>query len=163
MAFRMQFEAQEVFDLNHEPKNIREGYGSSPFAQACLTARRLVERGVRVVQIFTGGGQPWDNHDDIAQHRQLAQQTDQPIAMLLKDLKSKGMLDETLVLWGGEFGRTPTSEGSKGRDHIIMVLLFGLQVVVSKAVMFMELATNLVLQQKKRKCMYMICMPPCFI
>ena len=117
MAFRMQFEAQEVFDLNHEPKNIREGYGSSPFAQACLTARRLVERGVRVVQIFTGGGQPWDNHDDIAQHRQLAQQTDQPIAMLLKDLKSKGMLDETLVLWGGEFGRTPTSEGSKGRDH----------------------------------------------
>lgn len=113
----MQFEAQEVFDLNHEPKNIREGYGNSPFAQACLTARRLVERGVRVVQIFTGGGQPWDNHDDIAQHRQLAQQTDQPIAMLLKDLKSKGMLDETLVLWGGEFGRTPTSEGSKGRDH----------------------------------------------
>ena len=77
----------------------------------------MVERGVRVVQIFTGGGQPWDNHDDIAQHRQLAQQTDQPIAMLLKDLKSKGMLDETLVLWGGEFGRTPTSEGSKGRDH----------------------------------------------
>lgn len=117
MAFRMQFEAQEVFDLNNEPQNIRDGYGKTPFAQACLTARRLVERGVRVVQIFTGGGQPWDNHDDIAQHRGLAQQTDQPIAMLLKDLKSKGMLDETLVLWGGEFGRTPTSEGSKGRDH----------------------------------------------
>jgi len=117
MAFRMQFEAQDVFDLNQEPKNIREGYGTSPFAQACLTSRRLVERGVRCVQIFTGGGQPWDNHDDIQQHRKLAQETDQPIAMLLKDLKSKGLLDETLVLWGGEFGRTPTSEGAKGRDH----------------------------------------------
>jgi Protein of unknown function (DUF1501) len=117
MAFRMQFEAQDVFDLSREPQNIRDGYGSGQFAQACLTARRLVERGVRVVQVFTGSGQPWDNHDDIANHRGLAKQVDQPIAMLLKDLKSRGLLEDTLVLWGGEFGRTPASEGAKGRDH----------------------------------------------
>jgi hypothetical protein len=117
MAFRMQFEAQDVFDLSREPEPVREAYGKSPFAQACLTARRLVESGVRVVQVFSGSGQPWDNHDDIANHRSLAQQTDQPIAMLLRDLKERGLLDDTLVLWGGEFGRTPTSEGSKGRDH----------------------------------------------
>lgn len=117
MAFRMQFEAQDVFDLSREPANLREAYGKGPFASACLTARRLVERGVRVVQVFSGGGQPWDNHDDISNHRGLAQQTDQPIAMLLRDLKSRGLLEDTLVLWGGEFGRTPTSEGSKGRDH----------------------------------------------
>ncbi len=117
MAFRMQFEAQEVFDLARETKPTRDLYGSGAFADACLTARRLVERGVRVVQIFTGDGQPWDNHDDIQHHRKLAQQTDKPIAALLKDLKSRGLLDDTIVLWGGEFGRTPSSEGAKGRDH----------------------------------------------
>jgi hypothetical protein len=104
MAFRMQFEAQEVFDLNREPLRLRETYGTTPFANACLTARRLVERGVRMVQIYTGDGQPWDDHGDIANHANHAKLTDQPIAALL-------------VLWGGEFGRTPASEGSKGRDH----------------------------------------------
>lgn len=117
MAFRMQTEAQEVFDLNRETKTTRELYGSGPFAEACLTARRLVQRGVRMVQIFTGAGQPWDDHGDIFNHRNHAKQTDQPIAALLKDLKANGLLEDTIVLWGGEFGRTPSSQGAKGRDH----------------------------------------------
>jgi hypothetical protein len=117
MAFRMQTEAQEVFDLGKETKTTRTLYGSGPFADACLTARRLVERGVRMVQVFTGGGQPWDDHGDIMAHREKARQTDQPIAALLKDLKSRGLLEDTIVLWGGEFGRTPMSQGAKGRDH----------------------------------------------
>jgi uncharacterized protein (DUF1501 family) len=117
MAFRMQFEAQEVFDLKRETQATRDLYGKGPFAEACLAARRLVERGVRMVQIFTGDGQPWDDHGDIKAHAVKAQQTDRPIAALLTDLKQRGLLDETLVLWGGEFGRTPSSEGAKGRDH----------------------------------------------
>jgi hypothetical protein len=117
MAFRMQTEAQDVFDLAKESKATRELYGSGPFADACLAARRLVEKGVRVVQIYTGDGQPWDDHSDILNHRNLARQVDRPIAALLRDLKSRGLLQETLVLWGGEFGRTPSSEGAKGRDH----------------------------------------------
>jgi hypothetical protein len=117
MAFRMQFEAQDVFDLNKETKITREMYGPGRFADACLAARRLVERGVRMVQIFTGDGQPWDDHGDIKDHATKAKQVDQPIAALLNDLKQRGMLEDTLVLWGGEFGRTPTSEGAKGRDH----------------------------------------------
>ena len=117
MAFRMQFEAADVFDLTKEAKVTRDMYGSGQFADSCLVARRLVERGVRMVQIFTGDGQPWDDHGDIKDHAQKAKQVDQPIAALLKDLKQRGMLEDTLVLWGGEFGRTPTSEGAKGRDH----------------------------------------------
>ncbi|MFL5342533.1 MAG: DUF1501 domain-containing protein [Gemmataceae bacterium] len=117
MAFRMQFEAQDVFDLSKETKVTREQYGSGKFGEACLVARRLVERGVRMVQIFTGDGQPWDDHADIKAHADKAKQTDQPIAALLRDLKQRGLLEDTLVLWGGEFGRTPTSEGAKGRDH----------------------------------------------
>jgi len=117
MAYRMQTEAQEVFDLARETPSTRELYGEGPFANACLTARRLVERGVRMVQVYTGAGQPWDDHDDIAKHRDKARETDQPIAALLKDLKARGLLEDTLVLWGGEFGRTPVSEGSRGRDH----------------------------------------------
>jgi hypothetical protein len=117
MAFRMQFEAQDVFDLSRETRATRDLYGTGQFAGACLMARRLVERGVRMVQIFTGGGQPWDDHGDIKAHAAKAKATDRPIAALLKDLKARGLLNDTLVLWGGEFGRTPTSEGSKGRDH----------------------------------------------
>ncbi len=117
MAFRMQTEAQEVFDLGKESATTRALYGQGPFANACLTARRLVERGVRMVQVYTGAGQPWDDHDDIAKHADKARETDQPVAALLKDLKARGLLEDTLVLWGGEFGRTPVSEGSKGRDH----------------------------------------------
>lgn len=117
MAFRMQFEAQDVFDLNKESKTTRDLYGNGQFADACLVARRLVERGTRMVQIYTGGGQPWDDHGDIKDHASKAKQVDQPIAALIRDLKQRGLLDETLILWGGEFGRTPTSEGAKGRDH----------------------------------------------
>jgi uncharacterized protein (DUF1501 family) len=92
-------------------------YGDGQFANGCLMARRLVERGVRMVQVYFGGGQPWDDHGDIANHSNHAKQSDQAIAGLLNDLKSRGMLQDTLIIWGGEFGRTPSSEGSKGRDH----------------------------------------------
>ena len=117
LAFRMQFEAQDAFDLGKESEATRKLYGEGEFANACLIARRLAERGVRMTQIYYGNGQPWDDHADIAKHRDHASKSDRPIAALLKDLKSRGLLDETLVVWGGEFGRTPTSEGAKGRDH----------------------------------------------
>lgn len=117
MAFRLQFAAQEVFELQQETQATRDLYGKGAFADACLAARRLVERGVRMVQLYYGGGQPWDDHGDIFNHAKHAQASDQPIAALLKDLKSRGLLDETLVVWGGEFGRTPWSQGAKGRDH----------------------------------------------
>ena len=117
MAFRMQFEAREAFDLRHESGVTRALYGAGEFANACLIARRLVERGVRVVQVYYGNGQPWDDHADITKHRDHAQKSDRPIAALLKDLKARGLLDDTLIIWGGEFGRTPYSEGAKGRDH----------------------------------------------
>ncbi len=117
MAFRMQSDAQEAFDIGRESAETRKQYGDGEFANACLLARRLTERGVRVVQIYYGNDQPWDDHKDIANHRNHAQKSDRPIAALLADLKSRGMLEDTLVVWGGEFGRTPTSEGAKGRDH----------------------------------------------
>lgn len=117
MAFRMQFEAQEVFDLNQETEATRTAYGPGEFANACLTARRLVERGVRMVQVYYGNGQPWDDHEKITAHADKAKQSDQAVGALLKDLKARGLLEDTLVLWGGEFGRTPVSEGATGRDH----------------------------------------------
>lgn len=117
MAFRMQFEAQEVCDLSRETQATRDRYGRCDFADGCLLARRLVEQGVRVVQLYFGAGENWDDHDDIRRHAERARQVDQSIAALLKDLKARGLLGETLVLWGGEFGRTPTSEGATGRDH----------------------------------------------
>ncbi len=117
MAFRLQFAAQEVFDLNKESASTRELYGSGQFADACLVSRRLVERGVRMVQLYYGNGQPWDDHGDITNHADHAKKSDQAIAALLRDLKSRGLFDETLVVWGGEFGRTPWSQGAKGRDH----------------------------------------------
>jgi hypothetical protein len=117
MAFRMQSEAQEAFDIAREPASIRKLYGEGEFANGCLIARRLAERGVRMVQIYYGNDQPWDDHQDIANHRNHARKSDRPIAALLKDLKSRGLLQDTLVVWGGEFGRTPMSQGAKGRDH----------------------------------------------
>jgi hypothetical protein len=116
-AFRMQFQAREAFDLACETAATRALYGDGPFAWGCLIARRLVERGVRMVQVYYGNDQPWDDHQDINRHREHARKSDQPIAALIRDLKSRGLLEETLVIWGGEFGRTPTSEGAKGRDH----------------------------------------------
>jgi hypothetical protein len=117
IAFRMQFEALDVFDLGTEPAATRQRYGTGEFADACLIARRLAERGVRVTQIYYGNNQPWDDHADVRNHRRHAQASDRPIAALLQDLKHRGLLDETLVIWGGEFGRTPTSQGDNGRDH----------------------------------------------
>jgi hypothetical protein len=117
MAFRMQFEAQEVFSVAGESARTLEMYGSSPFSRGCLIARRLAERGVRMTQVYYGDTQPWDDHTDILNHRNLAGDSDRPIAALLEDLKDRGLFDETLVLWGGEFGRTPVSEKAKGRDH----------------------------------------------
>ena len=126
LAYRMQTEAADAFDVSQEPQHVRDLYGDmgSVHARQTLIARRLLERGVRVVQLWHGAGQPWDNHNDIkGNHAKLARQLDQPLAALLTDLKRSGMLDDTLVLWGGEFGRTPTVElggGGKataGRDH----------------------------------------------
>ena len=127
MAYRMQADASDAFDLSQEPKHIRELYGPGVQARQIMIARRLLERGVRFVQVWTGAGQPWDSHDDIeANHGRLARESDQAIAALLIDLKQRGMLDDTLVIWGGEFGRTPTVElpaaganagHNNGRDH----------------------------------------------
>jgi len=127
LAYRMQIEATDAFDIHHEPKHILEMYGEGTQARQILVARRLVERGVRYVQLWHGQGQPWDSHDDIEMnHRKLAGQCDRAIAALIKDLKQRGLLDETLIIWGGEFGRTPTVElpqaGANagkinGRDH----------------------------------------------
>jgi len=127
LAYRMQLEATDAFDISREPEHIRKMYGEGTQARQILTARRLIERGVRFVQVWTGAGQPWDNHDDLeVNHRRLAQDCDQAIGALITDLKQRGMLDDTLIIWGGEFWRTPTVElpqpGSNagkinGRDH----------------------------------------------
>ena len=120
LAFRMQSEAADVFDLSRETKKVRELYGETTIGRQLLLTRRLIERGVRVVQLWSGAGQPWDNHDGLAaQHKALASQWDQPIAAFLSDLKQRGLFDSTLVQWGGEFGRTPVAElpALNGRDH----------------------------------------------
>lgn len=127
LAYRMQRDASEAFDVGREPKHVLDAYGPGVQARQLLIARRLIERGVRYVQLWHGEGQPWDSHDDLKdRHRKLAGECDQGIAALLRDLKQRGLLDETLVLWGGEFGRTPTVElpqaGANagkinGRDH----------------------------------------------
>ncbi len=126
LAFRMQQHAPEAIDLRKETEATKRLYGlDSPqtieFGTRCLLARRLVERGVRFTLLFSGGGPvsvQWDAHDDIKNnHEKMCRWTDKPIAGLLKDLKSRGLLDSTLVVWGTEFGRTPVSENGKGRDH----------------------------------------------
>lgn len=129
LAYRMQLSAPEVTDISQEPANIHELYGltgpnskqTEYFGRQCLLARRLVERGVRFVQLYSGGGhqqESWDAHFGIkVNHDQHCAETDRPIYGLLTDLKQRGMLDDTLIIWGGEFGRLPTNQGSKGRDH----------------------------------------------
>jgi hypothetical protein len=124
LAFRMQQDAAEAFDVSPEPAHIQAMYGDGVHARQTLIARRLLERGVRYVQLWHGAGQPWDNHAGLeAAHRNLAGQIDQPIAALMTDLKQRGMFEDTLILWGGEFGRTPTVElagdgkPQSGRDH----------------------------------------------
>jgi len=131
LAYRMQTAAPDAMDINQEPASVQDLYGlnrkeTATFGRQCLKARRLVERGVRFVQIFfttnpVGGAVadvPWDAHSDVqANHRTCANAADQPAAALLTDLKARGLLESTLVIWGGEFGRTSDSQGSKGRDH----------------------------------------------
>ncbi len=128
LAYRMQTEAAATVDLNQESPETRRRYGldeavTADFGKKCLITRRLLEKGVRFVQLYSGGGHiedTWDGHNDcITNHRLHAKETDQPIAALMEDLKATGLWDETLLIWGGEFGRTPTSEGvgKPGRDH----------------------------------------------
>ncbi|HMP01536.1 MAG TPA: DUF1501 domain-containing protein [Gemmatales bacterium] len=126
LAFRMQMAAPEVIDLDQEPDHIKKLYGlddpmTAYFGRQCLLARRLVERGVRFVQLYSGGGhqqESWDAHFGIKENHDLhCAETDKPIAGLIADLKQRGLLDSTLLLWGGEFGRMPTNQGSVGRDH----------------------------------------------
>jgi Protein of unknown function (DUF1501) len=123
LAYRMQMEATDAFDVEQEPQYVRDMYGPSVQARQLLIARRLIERGVRFVQLFHGDVQPWDSHDNIATaHRALGNECDQGIAALLTDLKQRGLFEDTLVVCGGEFGRTPAVElvGGKpgmGRDH----------------------------------------------
>jgi hypothetical protein len=120
LAFRMQAAAPDLIDLSREPQAVHHLYGldrpnTAPFGRMCLLARRLVERGVRFVELYCGD---WDGHGDCpGNHRANAGRTDQPIAGLLSDLKQRGLLDSTLVLWAGEFGRTPVMQGDRGRDH----------------------------------------------
>jgi hypothetical protein len=123
LAFRMQMHAPGVVDISGETPATQRLYGldrpeTAEFGLRCLLARRLVERGVRFVQLYCGDTGGWDAHSDIeGNHKKLCAQSDRPIAGLLRDLKARGLLDSTLVIWGGEFGRTPMSEGSNGRDH----------------------------------------------
>src|ERR1051326_3159545 len=127
LAYRMQMDASDAFDIEKEPRHVRDLYGTGTQARQLLVARRLLERGVRFVQVWHGAGHPWDNHDDIEVNlAKLAKECDQAIGALLRDLKQRGMLQDTLVIWGGEFGRTPTVELPKpgsnagkinGRDH----------------------------------------------
>jgi hypothetical protein len=126
LAFKMQTEAPELFDLTKERKETLDLYGvgtkpTDDYGRRCLLARRLVEKGVRFVVVVSGGGagnMQWDAHKDIEEnHKRMAGQTDKPVAGLLTDLKRRGLLDSTLVLWGGEFGRSPEAQDGVGRDH----------------------------------------------
>jgi hypothetical protein len=123
LAYRMQASAPEAVDLAQETEETRRLYGldrkeTERYGRNCLLARRLVERGVRFVQLYSGSGSKWDAHSDVeGNHSKYCRENDRPIAGLLQDLKRRGLLDSTLVVWGGEFGRTPMSESGKGRDH----------------------------------------------
>jgi uncharacterized protein (DUF1501 family) len=123
LAFRMQAAAPQAVELGNESAATKAAYGfdhaaTADMGRCCLMARRLVERGVRFVQIYSGAGSKWDAHSDIeGNHTRMCLSVDQPVAALVKDLKQRGMLDQTLVIWGGEFGRTPMSEKGTGRDH----------------------------------------------
>ena len=123
VAFRMQMEAPEAFDLAKEKPATLERYGDDDFGRGCLLARRLVERGVRMVQVYFGNSQPWDSHEDINSHRGLSRIADAAIASLVEDLKARGLFDSTLLIVGTEFGRTPMIQSAgqlrinQGRDH----------------------------------------------
>jgi uncharacterized protein (DUF1501 family) len=119
----MQVEAPEAFDIRKETDATRARYGDTDIGRSCLLARRLIERGVRMVQVYFGNSQPWDSHEDIMVHKRLARSTDPAVASLIEDLKQRDMLRDTLVVFGTEFGRTPAVENGSttklhfGRDH----------------------------------------------
>jgi len=120
LAYRMQTEATDAFDVTRESAETREAYGTGTHGRQLLITRRLLERGVRFIQVWSGAGQPWDNHENLEHdHRKLAEEWDRPIAAFLADLKRRGLFEDTLVLWSGEFGRTPVAElpALNGRDH----------------------------------------------
>jgi hypothetical protein len=123
LAFRMQAEAPELVDIGNESPATHSMYGidqkeTREFGERCLLARRMIERGVRFVQLYSGDTNGWDAHKNVDQnHSTYCQRTDKPVAGLLQDLKQRGLLEDTLVIWGGEFGRMPMSEQGKGRDH----------------------------------------------
>ncbi|HYF34140.1 MAG TPA: DUF1501 domain-containing protein [Prosthecobacter sp.] len=126
LAYRMQMEATDAFDISKEPEHLQKAYGENDFGRQTLIARRLLERGVRFIQLWTGAGQPWDSHDEILDHKRLANNVDGAIAAFMADLKMRGMFEDTLIIWGGEFGRTPAVElptpganagKQRGRDH----------------------------------------------
>lgn len=123
LAFRMQMEAPELVDLRGESEHTQNMYGldnpvTRDFGQRCLLARRMIERGVRFVQLYSGDTNGWDAHKDVDKnHTEYCQRTDKPVAALLQDLKQRGLLEDTLLIWGGEFGRMPMSEKGTGRDH----------------------------------------------
>ncbi len=126
LAYRMQMEASDAFDISKEPEYVRQAYGDTDFGRQTLIARRLLERGVRFIQLWTGAGQPWDSHDEILDHQRLAKDVDRAIAAFMHDMKQRGLFDDTLMIWGGEFGRTPSVElptpganagKQRGRDH----------------------------------------------
>ena len=122
LAFGMQHEARQVFDFTREPKAVRTAYGNTLFGRSCLLARRLCEAGVRCIQVYyvdSKSKQPWDTHqDNNSRHQRLCADSDKATAALLTDLKQRGLLDDTLVIWGGEFGRTPYAENRKGKKSI---------------------------------------------
>lgn len=126
VAFRMQAEAPEAFDIDRESAETRARYGDTEFGRGCLLARRLAERGVRMVQVYFGNSQPWDSHEDIRSHKGLAAQADPAIASLVEDLKARGMLEDTVVIVSSEFGRTPMVQSAgqlrvnQGRDHNVL-------------------------------------------
>lgn len=123
LAFRMQAEAPDVVDLRSESASTLKEYGigepdTDEFGTRCLLARRMIERGVRFVQLYSGDTNGWDAHNNVLDnHSTMSRRTDKPIAGLLRDLRQRGLLDDTLVIWGGEFGRMPMSEQGRGRDH----------------------------------------------
>ncbi|HUS04815.1 MAG TPA: DUF1501 domain-containing protein [Bryobacteraceae bacterium] len=126
VAFRMQTEAPDAFDVTKEDEKTRARYGDTDFGRGCLLARRLVERGVRMVQVYFGNSQPWDSHEDIRSHRGLAREADPAIASLVEDLKSRGLFNDTILIVGSEFGRTPMIQSAgqlrvnQGRDHNVL-------------------------------------------
>ncbi len=123
LAYRMQATAPEAVDLSKETEKTKEAYGlndkdTAEYGHRCLLARRLIERGVRFVEIYCGAGSGWDAHGNLeGNHTKMCKRADKPSAALIQDLKQRGLLDSTLVIWGGEFGRTPMTEGKDGRDH----------------------------------------------